>query len=120
MNFLKLSVQFAPDCIGPDVKQLADSLPEGGILLLENLRFHPEEEKNDAGFAKAIADATGAEIFVENAFGNAHRTHASTVAIAQILPGVAGLLVEKEVDVITNAMQNPKHPLVANSGWSQN
>jgi phosphoglycerate kinase len=94
-------------------------LPEGGIILLENVRFHAEEEANDEGFAHQLAETSQAEVFVENAFGNAHREHASTVAIARIVMGVAGLLVEKEVDTITNAMQNPAHPLVAVVGGAK-
>jgi phosphoglycerate kinase len=118
-ELLNREVRFAPDCVGAEAKKMIDELPEGGIILLENLRFHPEEEKNDDGFAHQLAETSGAEIFVENAFGNAHRTHASTVAIAKIIMGVAGLLVEKEVDTITNAMHNPTHPLVAVVGGAK-
>jgi phosphoglycerate kinase len=118
-ELLDTEVRFAPDCVGDEAKKMVDELPQGGIILLENLRFHPEEEKNDEGFAHQLAETSGAEIFVENAFGNAHRTHASTVAIAKIVMGVAGLLVEKEVDTITNAMQNPTHPLVAVVGGAK-
>jgi phosphoglycerate kinase len=118
-ELLGREVRFAPDCIGDEVKKMVEELPEGGILLLENLRFHAEEEKNDENFARQLAECTGAEIFVENAFGNAHRTHASTVAIAKIVMGVAGFLVEKEVDTITNTMQNPAHPLVAVVGGAK-
>jgi 3-phosphoglycerate kinase len=118
-ELLNAEVRFAPDCIGEAAKKIVDELPEGGIVLLENLRFHPEEEKNDDGFAHQLAETSGAEIFVENAFGNAHRSHASTVAIAKIVMGVAGLLVEKEVDTITNAMQQPIHPLVAVVGGAK-
>jgi phosphoglycerate kinase len=118
-ELLNKEVRFAPDCIGDEVKKMVAELPEGGIILLENLRFHPEEEANDDGFAHQLAEVSGAEIFVENAFGNAHRTHASTVAIAKIVMGVAGLLVEKEVDTITNAMHNPTHPLVAVVGGAK-
>jgi phosphoglycerate kinase len=118
-ELLNREVRFAPDCIGDATKNMVNELPEGGIILLENLRFHPEEEKNDDGFARQLAETSGAEIFVENAFGNAHRSHASTVAIAKIVMGVAGLLVEKEVDIITNAMQQPTHPLVAVVGGAK-
>jgi len=118
-ELLKREVRFAHDCIGDEVKKMADELPAGGILLLENVRFHPEEEKNDENFAEAIVEATGGEIFVQDGFGVVHRAHASTDAIAKILMGVAGLLLEKEVDTITNAMHNPEHPLVAVVGGAK-
>jgi phosphoglycerate kinase len=113
-------VQFAPDCIGDEAKKMADALQPGQILLLENVRFHPEEEKNDENFAKAILEATGAEMFVQDGFGVVHRAHATTDAIArQGVMGVAGLLLEKEVDTITNVMQNPEHPFVAVVGGAK-
>ncbi len=118
-ELLKREVQFAPDCIGNEVKKMASELPSGGILLLENVRFHPEEEKDDPGFAQAIVDASGGEIFVQDGFGVVHRAHATTDAIAKILMGVAGLLLEKEVDTITNVMQNPKRPLVVVVGGAK-
>jgi phosphoglycerate kinase len=113
-------VLFAPDCIGDEAKKMADSLQPGQILLLENVRFHPEEEKNDENFAKAILKATSAEMFVQDGFGVVHRAHATTDAIArQGVMGVAGLLLEKEVDTITNVMQNPEHPFVAVVGGAK-
>jgi phosphoglycerate kinase len=118
-ELLQHDVRFAPDCVGEEAKKMVDETTEGGIILLENLRFHPEEEANDEGFARQLAETSGAEIFVENAFGNAHREHASTVAVAKIVMGVAGLLVEKEVDTITNAMQNPQRPLIAVVGGAK-
>lgn len=118
-ELLQREVRFAPDCIGTQVKKMADELPAGGILLLENVRFHPEEEKNDENFAKAIVESTSGEIFVQDGFGVVHRAHATTDAIAKILMGVAGLLLEKEVDIITNAMENPARPLTVVVGGAK-
>jgi 3-phosphoglycerate kinase len=118
-ELLGREVRFAPDCVGNEVKKMSDELPPGGVLLLENVRFHPEEEKDDAGFAQNIVNSTGGEIFVQDGFGVVHRAHATTDAIAKILMGVAGLLLEKEVDTITNAMQNPVRPLVVVVGGAK-
>jgi phosphoglycerate kinase len=118
-ELLKREVRFAPDCIGEEVKKISDDLPPGGILLLENVRFHPEEEKNDENFARQIVESTGGEIFVQDGFGVVHRAHATTDSVAKILMGVAGLLLEKEVDTITNAMQNPKRPLTVVVGGAK-
>jgi len=118
-ELLDKHVEFAPDCVGEEVKQLARKLEPGQILLLENLRFHPEEEKNDEKFAKQIVEATGAEIFVQDGFGVVHRAHASTDAIARLLPAVAGLLLEKEVDTITRVMEEPARPFVAIVGGAK-
>lgn len=112
-------VGFIPDCVGDRVSQAAKRLEVGQVILLENLRFHPEEEANDAGFAQSIARDTGASYFVQDGFGVVHRAHASTEAITQFLPSVSGLLLEKEVDTITNAMNNPKRPLVAVLGGAK-
>jgi 3-phosphoglycerate kinase len=118
-ELLNREVRFAPDCIGDGVKKMSDELPAGGILLLENVRFHPEEEKNDENFARSIVESTGGEIFVQDGFGVVHRAHATTDAIAKILMGVSGLLLEKEVDNITNAMQNPVRPLTVVVGGAK-
>jgi 3-phosphoglycerate kinase len=112
-------VTFVGDCVGENAKISAAALQPGSVLLLENLRFHPEEEKDDPNFAKALVDTTGAEVFVQDGFGVVHRAHASTDAITKDLPSVAGLLLEKEVDVITNTMQEPQRPLVAVVGGSK-
>ncbi len=112
-------VLFAKDCIGAEVRQTADSLKHGEILLLENLRFYKEEEANDAGFAQKLVDASGAEVFVQDGFGVVHRAHASTDVIAKIIPAVAGLLLEKEVDTITDVMQNPVRPIMAIIGGAK-
>ena len=116
-ELMKQEVQFADDCIGNEAEAMADKLTAGQILLLENLRFHPEEEQNDKGFAKQLAKL--AEVFVEDGFGVVHRAHASTEAITHYLPSVAGLLLEREVDVITNVIRSPKRPLVAIIGGAK-
>jgi len=111
-------VKFVPDCVGPEVQAAAANLASGEILCLENVRFHPEEEQNDPKFAKQLAADSGAEVFVYDAFAS-YRPHASTEGIAHVLPGVAGLLVEKEVDYISNAIEHPKRPLVAVIGGAK-
>jgi 3-phosphoglycerate kinase len=112
-------VRFAPDCIGDVVKRASDSLRPGEVLLLENLRFHPEEENNSADFAKAVVDATGTQVFVQDGFGVVHRAHASTDAIAKLIPSVAGLLLEKEVDAVTKVMEEPAKPLITVIGGAK-
>lgn len=116
-ELLNKEIRFAPDCIGADATKMADELQPGQILLLENLRFHPEEEKNDADFATELAKA--AELFVQDGFGVVHRAHASTEAITHHLPSVAGLLLEKEVDSITRVMDTPERPLMAIIGGAK-
>jgi 3-phosphoglycerate kinase len=91
-NLLHQPVYFAPDCVGPEAKAAAAALEPGSVLMLENLRFHPGEEKNDPGFAKELVETTGAEVFIQDGFGVVHRAHASTDAITKLLPAVAGLL----------------------------
>ena len=110
-------VQFVPDCIGERVDKAAASLQPGQVLLLENLRFHPEEEVNDPDFAKQLASI--ADVFVQDGFGVVHRAHASTEGVTHYLPSVAGLLLEKEVDTITDVMSNPKRPLMAIIGGAK-
>jgi phosphoglycerate kinase len=111
------TVSFAKDCIGQDAERAVADLQPGQVLLLENLRFHPEEEKNDELFAGKLASM--ADIFVQDGFGVVHRAHASTDAITHFLPSVAGLLLEKEVDTITNVMQKPERPLMAVVGGAK-
>jgi len=118
-GLLSKQVKFAPDCVGEMVKRAAGSLKPGEILLLENLRFHPEEKKNDETFAKAIVEVTGAEAFVQDGFGVVHRNHASTVAVTKLLPSVAGLLLELEINTITKAMEKPNRPLIALVGGAK-
>lgn len=108
---LQRPVCTASDCIGSEVEQKMAALGEGEVLLLENLRFHPEEKKNDSKFAAQLAAPF--DVFVQDAFGVLHRAHASTDGIAQHLPACAGLLVQKEVAALQRLTQNPEHPFVA-------
>lgn len=110
-------VEMAMDCIGPQVEEAVGRLKEGEVLLLENLRFHPEEEKNDPGFAQALARL--ADIYVNDAFGTAHRIHASTVGVAEHLPAVAGFLMEKEINVMDKALNDPVRPFAAIIGGAK-
>src|SRR5437764_2065768 len=110
-------VQMAPDCIGPQVEAQAKELRPGQVLLLENLRFHKEEEKNNPEFAKQLA-ALG-EVYVNDAFGTAHRAHASTEGVTQYLPGVAGFLMEKEINFLGSALENPKRLFAAIIGGAK-
>ncbi|HMH31260.1 MAG TPA: phosphoglycerate kinase, partial [Methylomirabilota bacterium] len=116
-QLLDRDVEFATDCVGDPAKKAVAGLKPGQVLLLENLRFHPEEEANDDGFAKQLASL--ADVFVQDGFGVVHRAHASTEAITRHLPSVAGLLLEKEVDTITNVMEKPKKPLTAIIGGAK-
>jgi 3-phosphoglycerate kinase len=109
-------VKFVADCIGPEAEAAVAALKPGEMLCLENVRFHPEEEANDPAFAKKLA-AYG-DIFVYDAFAS-YRPHASTEGVAHLLPGVAGFLVEKEVDYISNAVEHPNRPLVAVIGGAK-
>lgn len=109
-KLLKKDVAFAHDSIGREAKEKAAALMKGQVLLLENLRFYPEEEKNDAGFAKKLAEL--GEAYVNDAFGASHRTHASVVAITTYLPSYAGLLLEQEITTLESALKNPKRPFV--------
>ncbi|HTE57113.1 MAG TPA: phosphoglycerate kinase [Verrucomicrobiae bacterium] len=116
-KLLHKNVQFVSDCVGEAAEKAAKALQPGQVLLLENLRFHPEEEKNDDEFAKKLASL--AEVFVQDGFGVVHRAHASTEAVAHHLPSLAGLLLEKEVDTITNAIDNPQRPLMTIIGGAK-
>jgi phosphoglycerate kinase len=116
-RLLERPVALAPDCIGEEATQMAQALQPGEVLLLENLRFHLEEEKNDSDFARQLA-ALG-EVYVNDAFGTAHRAHASTEGIAHIVPGYAGFLMEKELDYLGSALEQPNHPLVAIIGGAK-
>jgi phosphoglycerate kinase len=115
----KDTVSFVRESTGVEVKKAADALQPKQVLLLENLRFHPEEERNDETFAKKLITDTGAEVFVQDGFGVVHRAHASTDAVARLIPAVAGLLLEKEVDTITNVMEQPERPLMAVVGGAK-
>ena len=112
-----VKVHFAKDCIGPEADKVVDAAKNGEIVLLENLRFHPEEEKNDVEFAKQLAKH--GEVFVQEAFGTVHRAHASTSAVAQFLPSCAGYLVQKEVEFLGKALENPARPFAAVVGGAK-
>ena len=107
-ELIGLPVSMASDCIGQEVESKIGALKEGDVLILENLRFHPEEEANDADFARKLARL--ADIYVDDAFSTAHRNHASIVGVAKLLPAVAGLLMEKELKVMGNLLHNPERP----------
>jgi phosphoglycerate kinase len=115
----KDTVSFVKESVGAEVKKAADALQPKQVLLLENLRFHPEEEHNDETFAKKLVTDTCAEVFVQDGFGVVHRAHASTDAVARLIPAVAGLLLEREVDTITNVMEQPERPLMAVVGGAK-
>lgn len=110
-------VAVAPDSIGSEVEKAVEKLKPGDVLLLENIRFHPGEEANDASFAQALARL--ADIYVNDAFGASHRAHASIVGIANYLPAVAGLLVEKEIKVLDGILANPRHPFAELAGGAK-
>jgi len=111
-------VAFAPDCVGPEVEALTRSLEDGRVLLLENLRFHPEEEANDPGFAQRLAVL--GELYVNDAFGTAHRAHASTEGVTHFLrPAVAGFLMQKELDYLGRTLESPQRPFVAVLGGAK-
>ena len=116
-ELLARDVAFATNCIGEPATKAAASLKTGQVLLLENLRFHKEEELNDPAFAKQLASL--ADVFVQDGFGVVHRAHASTAAITKFLPSVAGLLLEREVDTITKVMEQPERPLMAIVGGAK-
>jgi phosphoglycerate kinase len=116
-QILDKQVEFVTDCIGDQAAKAASNLQPGQVLLLENLRFHKEEEEDDDEFAKQLASL--AEVFVQDAFGVVHRPHASTVAITRHLPSVSGLLLEREVDTITRVMAEPERPLMAIVGGAK-
>jgi phosphoglycerate kinase len=116
-NLVETSVSFVDDCIGAKVKAEADSLQPGEILLLENTRFHPGEKANDPEMAKALASL--ADLFVNDAFGTAHRAHASNVGVANFLPAVAGILLKREINYLSQAVIDPKRPLVAILGGAK-
>ncbi len=116
-ELLGQEVAMASDCIGPEVLAQVNALEKGQVILLENVRFHPEEEKNEPSFAKQLADL--ADIFVNDAFGAAHRAHASTEGVAHYIPAAAGFLMEKEVGIMGKALQNPERPFVAIIGGAK-
>ncbi|KAL7217534.1 hypothetical protein ACSBR2_010899 [Camellia fascicularis] len=117
-ELLGIEVKMANDCIGEEVQIMVAEIPEGGVLLLENVRFYKEEEKNDPEFAEKLASL--ADLYVNDAFGTAHRAHASTEGVAKYLkPSVAGFLMQKELDYLVGAVSNPKKPFAAIVGGSK-
>jgi phosphoglycerate kinase len=117
-DFLGVPVTLAPDCIGPQVEAMVDNMKPGEVLLLENLRFHGEETKNDEGFARSLARLT--DVYVNDAFGTAHREHASTVGIAQyVKERAAGFLLKQEVDYMGKVLADPERPLIAILGGAK-
>ncbi|MBI2847499.1 MAG: phosphoglycerate kinase [Chloroflexi bacterium] len=116
-HLLGAPVKTAHDCIGSEAERAVEGLRSGDILLLENLRFHPEEEQNDPDFARALASL--ADVFVNDAFGTAHRAHASTVGVTHYLPSVAGFLMEKELEFLDKALNNPVSPFAAIMGGAK-
>ncbi len=116
-ELLGKEVTLAADVVGPDAQAKAAALKDGEVLLLENVRFHKEEEKNDPAFAKQLASL--AEIYVNDAFGTAHRAHASTAGVADYLPAVCGYLIQKEISIMGGALNNPTRPFVAILGGAK-
>ena len=118
-ELLHQSVDFIDECVGEKVSRFVQNMPHESVVLLENLRFHSEEKKDDYGFASRLAKDTGARYFIQDGFGVVHRAHASTDAITHFIPAVSGLLLEKEVNTITSSMENPERPLVAIIGGAK-
>jgi phosphoglycerate kinase len=116
-TLLNRPVQMAPDCVGAEVEAMAKALKPGDVLMLENTRFHKGEEKNDLELAKQMA-ALG-EVYVNDAFGSAHRAHSSTEGIARFLPAVSGFLMEQELEYLGKAVANPEHPYIAILGGAK-
>ena len=116
-ELLGVPVPLTHDCVGPEVARQIKELRPGDVLMLENVRFHPEEEQNDPAFAKALAD--GFDAYVNDAFGAAHRAHASTEGVAHLLPAYAGLLLDKELRVLTSLLESPARPFVAVIGGAK-
>jgi phosphoglycerate kinase len=116
-TLLDKSVAFATDCVGPQAEDAAEKLKPGEVLLLENTRFHAGEKANDPEFARQLAALV--DIFVNDAFGSAHRAHASTVGVAEFLPAVAGFLMEKELQYLGGALAEPEHPFIAILGGAK-
>jgi phosphoglycerate kinase len=116
-SHLGVPVKMAPDTVGPEVEAMANELRPGEVLMLENTRFHKGEEKNDLELAKQMAAL--ADVYVNDAFGSAHRAHASTEGIAQFLPAVSGFLMEQELEYLGRAVRNPEHPYVAILGGAK-
>jgi phosphoglycerate kinase len=117
LNCPRVNVRKLDDCVGPEVEAVVQAAGAHDVILLENLRFHPEEEANDAGFARQLA-ALG-DVYVNDAFGAAHRAHASTEGVAHVLPAYAGFLIEKEVTALSRVLDNPRRPLTVVMGGAK-
>ncbi len=116
-ELLGIDVKLASDVVGENAKSMANALSDGEVMLIENVRFHAEEEKNDKTFSKQLADL--AEIYVNDAFGTAHRAHSSTAGVSDYLPAVCGYLIEKEIGIMGKALSDPKRPFVAILGGAK-
>ncbi|HLY64622.1 MAG TPA: phosphoglycerate kinase, partial [Chloroflexota bacterium] len=116
-ELLSAPVEYLPDSVGEQVEKRIAALKPGQVAMLENVRFHPEEERNDPAFAEQLAKL--ADVYVNDAFGTAHRAHASTEGVAHHLPAVAGLLLQREIEVMDGALAEPKHPFVAIIGGAK-
>ena len=117
-ELLGKEVKLAPDCVGPEAKAMVDAMKDGDVLILENVRFHPEEEKNDPAFAKQLAEL--GDVYINDAFGSAHRAHASTEGVTKFIKiSAAGYLMQKELDYLGGAITNPKRPYVAILGGAK-
>lgn len=116
-ELLGINVKFATDCIGNETRKMANALNSGEVLMLENLRFYAEEEENDKQFCEKLARL--ADVYVNDAFGTAHRKHASTYGVAKLLPNAVGFLIEKELKNIVDVINNPKRPLVGILGGAK-
>jgi len=116
-ELLGVEVTMAPDCVGTEVERVVAAMQPGDVVLLENLRFHAGERANDAAFAKRLAAL--ADIYVNDAFGTAHRAHASTEGVTHFLPAVAGFLIEREIEFLGNALADPRHPFIAILGGAK-
>ena len=110
-KLLNKEVKMSQDVIGESTKELVSNINDGDIILLENLRFHKEEEENDSNFSKELASL--AEVYVNDAFGTAHRAHSSTEGVAHFLPAVSGFLIETELEFLGKALENPERPFVS-------
>jgi phosphoglycerate kinase len=116
-SLIEAEVIMAPDCIGPEIERMVENMNPGQVLLLENVRFHPGEEENDPEFTRKLASV--GDIFVNDAFGSAHRAHSSTAGLADYLPAYAGFLLEKEVYMLKKVLENPERPRLAILGGAK-
>lgn len=116
-DYLGVAVEFADDCVGEVAEMAVENLPDGGVLLLENTRYHAEETKNNPEMSQQLAKL--GDVYVNDAFGSSHRAHSSTTGVAALMPAVAGFLMERELDFLVNAVENPERPFVAILGGAK-